>query len=174
MTTIFTRAHRVEALRLTPDSMTGEVTEFDRDFRLAGWMTDGWLVKDPHTRWVSLTELRLLYRESTDAVHQVAGYCPACGGVLAVDETGVITCTERACPDALAAHKILGESETEHLVEIDDHGFHVKHPLRERIDNALLTCEVLTSLQQHVPESHSRGTFRVKLAGLGVALEAVA
>lgn len=142
MKTTLIRQYPVEAFRVTPDTMAREVTEFDRDFRLSGWMNDGWLVKDPGTRWVSLEDADNLYHRPGATLLVVAGHCPMCGGVLAVDEAGVITCTDPRCENPLAAHQVLGEDETEHIIEIEAERFHLMHPLRERIGGELLTCQL--------------------------------
>lgn len=74
---------------------------------------------------------------------QVAGWCPACGGhSLFLAQGGYVTCSRDDCPRPDAAADILGEQETEHIVVFDDDGFTVKHPLRERLDDALLTCDL--------------------------------
>jgi hypothetical protein len=72
---------------------------------------------------------------------KIAGYCPlGCGETLYTAHGIKIMCSDPACPDPDAAQKILNEPETEHLVTIAGDGYSVKHPLRERIDNALLDC----------------------------------
>lgn len=170
----------IQALRITPDTMASEVAAFDRDFRLAGWMNDGWLVKDPGIRWVSVAEFDVLYRERrASSLSQVAGHCPACGGILARDASGVIICTEAGCPDTLAAHKVLAEDETEHIVSIEPERFHVKHPLRERIDDALLSCGIharISNLPVSVVDAKDLGPgiYRVTDYASGLNWERVA
>ena len=71
----------------------------------------------------------------------VTGFCPmGCGRTLFLGIGGYVTCRLDKCPNPSAASDILGEWETEHLVTFDERGFTVKHPLRERIKDELLTC----------------------------------
>ena len=76
------------------------------------------------------------------------GYCPmGCGQTLRAEETKLVNrviCWAPACPDPLAAQKILQDSETEHVVRFSFHseGFTIRHPLRERLDDALLYCKL--------------------------------
>lgn len=71
----------------------------------------------------------------------IRGACPACGGEsLFAGEGGYLTCSRSECPEPDAAHRILADHETEHIVQFDDTGFTVRHPLRERLDDALMSC----------------------------------
>jgi hypothetical protein len=79
-------------------------------------------------------------RVRTDTVQ---GHCPACGWAsLFIGEGGYLTCSRLECPQPDAVHRILADSETEHLVQFDDDGFTVRHPLRERLDDALMQCDL--------------------------------
>jgi hypothetical protein len=40
-----------------------------------------------------------------------------------------------------AASEILADRKTEHIVEITNSGWAIRHPLAERLDDALMTCE---------------------------------
>jgi hypothetical protein len=71
-------------------------------------------------------------------------YCPmGCGNTLHVMPVGVIRCLLKGCPDPMAVQKILSQPES-HLdvVQIDEDGFSILHPLRERIDGSLFDCPV--------------------------------
>lgn len=82
-------------------------------------------------------------RLSTDTIR---GHCPACGWAsLFVGEGGYLTCSRLECPQPDAAHRILADRETEHIVQFDDDGFTIRHPLRERLDDELMRCD----LHQH-------------------------
>ncbi|MGW0578323.1 DUF6085 family protein [Streptomyces sp. NPDC002920] len=74
----------------------------------------------------------------------VAGHCPmGCGETLqrrAAD--GIIVCSAAGCPRPNAVDVILREPETEHIVQFDEDGFTIRHPLRERLDDALMRCEL--------------------------------
>jgi hypothetical protein len=71
----------------------------------------------------------------------VRGFCPmGCGETLFLGEGGYVTCAWVLCPDPEAVTKILEDSETEHVVDVEDRTFSVVHPLRERIRRAVLKC----------------------------------
>jgi hypothetical protein len=75
--------------------------------------------------------------------HSVAGYCPACGReslILASDRR--IVCCRLECPRPTAADEVLADRETEHVVQFNTGDFTVLHPLRERLDNALMDCQL--------------------------------
>lgn len=71
-------------------------------------------------------------------------FCPACGqDQLRRKSNGTLRCTVPDCTDPDAAQKILADPEIHHIVRFDEHGyFNVQHPLRERIDGALLDCKI--------------------------------
>lgn len=74
---------------------------------------------------------------------KVEGFCPmGCGSTLFLAEGGYVTCSIPACPNPTAVSDILAEQETEHVVEFGRRGFTVKHPLRERVGDALLSCDL--------------------------------
>jgi hypothetical protein len=77
----------------------------------------------------------------------VAGYCPmGCGPVLALGEGGSVVCASPGCPRPSAVTEMLADPETEHVVMVDSGGLTVKHPLRERLGDQLLTCRALEYL----------------------------
>lgn len=66
----------------------------------------------------------------------VAGYCPmGCGCTLNLDEDGHVVCSLIGCPNPTAVDDILGDRETEHVVDFTDKGFSILHPLRERLED---------------------------------------
>jgi hypothetical protein len=76
-------------------------------------------------------------------VTRVQGHCPACGSAsLFLGDGGYVTCGRLDCSCRSAASDILAERETEHVVVFKAGSFTVKHPLRERINDELLTCEL--------------------------------
>lgn len=95
-------------------------------------------------------------------MHMVDGACPWCGlHYLRFDVgTGMLRCAAPGCGNRFAASFILSEEETEHIVEVDDERFHVKHPLRERIGDALLTCTIHQALTEASP-AFEPGRYRV-------------
>lgn len=73
----------------------------------------------------------------------IAGHCPmGCGTTLFVGSGGYITCSFINCPRPDAVAVILAERETEHIVQLKRHDFSILHPLRERLDNELLRCDL--------------------------------
>jgi uncharacterized protein DUF6085 len=74
---------------------------------------------------------------------QVAGFCPmGCGECLVLGEGGLVTCASRKCPRPSAAAELLRDAEAEHVVQVTWEGFTLRHPLRERLDDALMTCRL--------------------------------
>lgn len=80
---------------------------------------------------------------STREHRQITGYCPmGCGDTLGVDRAGRVGCYAEGCPRPDAAHRLLTDAETEHLVYVTEDGWTVKHPLRERLrGGGLFACE---------------------------------
>ena len=81
-----------------------------------------------------------------------------CGETLHLGEGGFVTCIERECPDPRAASSILEDPETEHLVVFTLTGFTIRHPLKERLGDELLTCNLqeLLSAQRDAPQVMGR------------------
>jgi hypothetical protein len=65
-----------------------------------------------------------------------------CGQTLFAASGGYVTCSLLGCPNPTAVSDILEDRETEHLVTIDAGSFTVRHPLRERLDDNILTCSL--------------------------------
>ena len=73
----------------------------------------------------------------------VKGYCPmGCGETLTVMAGGYITCRRLDCPRPDALTEILADRETEHLVTFSNTAFTVRHPIRERLDDQLMACQL--------------------------------
>lgn len=81
--------------------------------------------------------------------------------------SGKIRCSNLECPKPYAVHQILSDDETEHVVMLSETTFHVKHPLRERIDNAQLTCGLGDWLVEQGGPPAGVGLFRVRWDGTG-------
>jgi hypothetical protein len=76
-----------------------------------------------------------------DDNRKVQGCCPlGCGETLILAAGGYVTCSRLDCPRPDAATDILADRETEHVVTFSAAGFIIRHPLRERLDDALMTC----------------------------------
>lgn len=81
-----------------------------------------------------------------------------CGETLHLGEGGFVTCMKLECPAPDAASSILEDQETEHVVTFTLTGFTIRHPLKERLGDALLTCDLqeLLSAQGDAPQVHGR------------------
>ena len=96
----------------------------------------------------------------------VVGHCPACGSSsLFLGEGGHVTCARLDCPNPAAVNELLDDRETEHIVEFGKADFTVRHPLRERIGDALMACD----LHQYVAGLDGppvlRGRYRARWTG---------
>jgi hypothetical protein len=79
---------------------------------------------------------------------EILGYCPmGCGRSLTLGEAGAVVCAGPGCPRPDAVTEILRDSETEHVAVITDEGFTLRHPLRERLGDALMSCSLHEYLQ---------------------------
>jgi hypothetical protein len=94
---------------------------------------------------------------------QIAGNCPmGCGGGLILSELGEIFCADLLCPRPAAAAQILADAESEHIVTFTAGGFTIRHPLRERLDDALLQCELHEHLASRDAPLMPPGTYRAQ------------
>lgn len=73
----------------------------------------------------------------------VKGYCPmGCGQTLFLASGGHITCRLDVCPNPTAVDDILAWPEHEHVVTFASKDFTILHPLRERLNNELVNCDL--------------------------------
>jgi Family of unknown function (DUF6085) len=78
---------------------------------------------------------------------RITGYCPlGCGQTLFLASGGIPVCGSPACPRPSAVSDLLEDRETEHVVLFGEDVFTVRHPLRERLDDALMEC----ALHEHI------------------------
>lgn len=71
----------------------------------------------------------------------VQGWCPmGCDAGLVLGRGARVTCASLDCPRPDAAAEILADRETGHIVTFTRDGFTIRHPLRERLDDALMDC----------------------------------
>ena len=98
-------------------------------------------------------------------IPRVAGYCPmGCGETLFLGAGNRVTCSFIDCPDPGAVDEILGDAEVHHLVTFDEDGFTIRHPLRERLGDALMECE-LHNVCAHLDGPPVKlGRYRARLA----------
>lgn len=81
-------------------------------------------------------------------VTKVDAYCPACGlRTVTLGQAGNLYCRWAECPDQSAVHTILSDRETEHIVYLGLEAWTIRHPLRERINDALLRCQLNDALR---------------------------
>lgn len=99
---------------------------------------------------------------TVDSVRLVDGYCPmGCGKSLVLSEGGVVFCDDVDCPRPTAASEILGDPETEHIVELGETTFTVRHPLRERLDDQLMECALHRWIAARDEPPEPPGRYRV-------------
>jgi hypothetical protein len=92
----------------------------------------------------------------------VQGYCPmGCGRTLFLGEGGHITCSWAMCPDPSAVDELLNDRETEHIVRLWDDTFSVVHPLRERLNDGIINCQLHDFLAQQDGPPYEPGRYRV-------------
>lgn len=73
----------------------------------------------------------------------VEGYCPmGCGHTLFLADGGRVTCSHVSCLRPTAVDELLNDRETEHVVDIGERNFTIRHPLRERLDDAFFDCDL--------------------------------
>ena len=106
----------------------------------------------------------------------IEGFCPmGCGPTLRAEESRAvnkIVCWYENCPDPLAAQRILHDPHADHLVNFTGSGFTIRHPLRERIDDALMNCELhLFLMTLPGPPEGRPGSFQVSEKDGGWNLE---
>ncbi len=99
---------------------------------------------------------------------RIQGYCPmGCGETLFRAPGGHVTCGYIPCPRPTAADEILGDRETEHVVTLNEYDFNLQHPLRERLDHALLDCTLHAELASSDGPPAALGRYRVTTDGTG-------
>lgn len=95
----------------------------------------------------------------------IAGHCPmGCGTTLFAGSGGHITCSHLQCPRPDAVDVILTELETEHIVTLKQHDFSILHPLRERLGQELLRCDLHAHLAGLDGPPRQPGRYRARKA----------
>lgn len=98
--------------------------------------------------------------------HSIPGYCPmGCGQTLFRASGGYVTCSYIGCANPSAVSDILEDRETEHLVDITDAGFIVRHPLRERMGDDIMTCRLTDYMHAQDGPPPKPGRYRVYQTG---------
>ena len=92
----------------------------------------------------------------------VGAHCPmGCGQTLFVLTGNHIMCDNPTCPDYTVVSDILADPETEHIVTLEHDDFAIKHPLRERVGDELLNCQLHVSIAALDGPPAPTGTYRV-------------
>ena len=111
----------------------------------------------------------------------VAGRCPACGGVsLFLGSGGYIKCSRGDCPNPSAASDVL-DLDHRHVVELSNSGWSVEHPATCRTNGKrLLDCAIHRRVDKACEDGppYRLGRYSVEMAGarlswLAVPLEEV-
>ncbi len=102
-------------------------------------------------------------RRVVQGVQPVRGaHCPMGCGATVVLDCGTLRCDDDDCPRLRAAGEILADAEHDHIVELGERSFNVKHPLRERLDDALLGCDLGEWLRGHSGPPALPGRYRAR------------
>lgn len=117
---------------------------------------------ESEVRRLPLSRLNKGGRTVWAAAVKVRGWCPVgCGQTLVLGEAGAVVCSSFDCPRPAAPDELLGDDETEHLVVLRDDEFTVRHPLRERLDDALDRCQLVRLLVAEQGPPRPVGRYRV-------------
>lgn len=96
----------------------------------------------------------------------VQGYCPmGCGRTLFLADGGYVTCSYVRCPRPDAVADILADRESEHIVVFSAGDFTIRHPLRERLGDSLMDCELHKVLEVLAGPPVQPGRYRATLSG---------
>jgi hypothetical protein len=96
----------------------------------------------------------------------VQGRCPmGCGETLILAEGGFATCSSLSCPRPAAASELLADGEAAHIVQLGETDFTIRHPLHERLDDALMQCELHVHVAALPGPPRQPGRYRVRASG---------
>lgn len=96
---------------------------------------------------------------------KVQGCCPFCGhDSLFLGAGGYITCSIRECPNPTAITDLL-DGETEHIIELRESDFTIRHPLRERWASDLFDCSLHERIAGLGGPPRVPGRYRVRWNG---------
>lgn len=105
---------------------------------------------------------------------KVQGFCPmGCGETLVVAGGGHVTCMSLRCPRPDVVSELLSDQESEHIVVFSETDFTVRHPLRERLDDALIDCELHKHIASMAGPPVKPGTYRARYADCDAATPGV-
>jgi hypothetical protein len=96
----------------------------------------------------------------------VQGYCPmGCGRTLFLADGGYVTCSYLHCPRRDAVVDLLADGESEHIAVFGEATFTIRHPLRERLDDALMDCVLHEYCEALDGPPVQPGRYRAVLSG---------
>jgi hypothetical protein len=81
---------------------------------------------------------------------------------------GMIMCLAKDCPDPGAVTGILSDPETRDVVQIDEDGFSILHPLRERVNGSPFDCPVNKALIAMPGPPAPPGRYRAAIGEDGI------
>lgn len=84
-----------------------------------------------------------------------------CGETLSLMAGGCVTCRKLDCPQPDAVSQLLADAQTEHVVWLGENSFTVRHPLRERLGDQLLTCQLHADIAAEDGPPLPPGKYRV-------------
>jgi hypothetical protein len=94
----------------------------------------------------------------------VKGHCPECGNeTLFLASGGYITCSWVECRNPTAAADVLDDGQVHHVVVLGKTTFTVRHPLRERLGDALMECDLHRRIAALDGPPRSPGRYTVML-----------
>jgi Family of unknown function (DUF6085) len=104
-----------------------------------------------------------------EVIADVYALCPMCRErKLHLLVSGVIRCLNRACPRPMAAQEILDGDLGVDIVQIDEGGFSILHPLRERLGGGLFDCPVNKALAAMGEPPALPGRYRATIGEDGI------
>lgn len=99
------------------------------------------------------------------------GYCPmGCGQTLWINDEDEVVCKHAQCENPDAVRDLLSDPETEHLLYVREEDFTLQHPLRERLDHALVDCQLHRRIRE-VEGPPKPGLYRVTRDGMSLKFE---
>ena len=88
-----------------------------------------------------------------------------CGETLFLGAGGYVTCSYIPCPSPSAVSELLDDREIQHIVEFGEHTFTIRHPLRERLGDKLMTCRLHDDIAAMSGPPVKPGRYRVSWDG---------
>jgi uncharacterized protein DUF6085 len=93
----------------------------------------------------------------------VQGFCPVgCGETLFLAADSRVMCSGPDCPRPSAVTDLLADTESEHIVVFGAAEFTVRHPLRERLDDALMDCDLHSDIAAMPGPPVKPGRYRAR------------